>query len=647
MPSRAEGGNVPEHRRALEAEAALVDSEARYRRLFEAALDGILIVDAETGRIVDVNPYLTALTGYSRDDFLGRTLWEIGPFKDTGASRDSFAKLRDEQYIRYDDLPLATNSGGTVDVEFISNVYVVGDRRVIQCNIRDIRPRKRAETVRRRLTKAIEQADEMIVITGVEGTIEYVNPAFERVTGYSRAEAQGHNPRFLKSDLHGPDFYGALWETVASGRTWRGRVVNRRKDGSLYSQDSTISPVLDEDANIAGYVAVNRDVTASLALEAQLLQAQKMEAVGTLAGGVAHDFNNVLSVILSYAEMIGCDLRPEDPLRADLEEIRRAGLRAADITKQLLAFSRKQVLEARVVDLNDSVAALEKLVTRLLGAGVELSCIPGASLWNVKIDPGQFDQVLMNLAVNARDAMPRGGTLTVASRNVVLDDEDAREHPDVTPGDYVEIAVGDTGTGMDAETQARIFEPFFTTKEMGKGTGLGLATVFGIVRQSGGHIWVDSAPGNGTTFKVFFPRFRGPTERACSVPPEAPIEGGSETILLVEDEDQVRLLARTVLLRQGYVVLDAPNAGEALLICEQHGAKIDLLLTDCVLPRMTGRHLADRLAALRPNMKVLFMSGYTDDTILEHGILEQGLAFLQKPLTPTSLTRKVREILDD
>jgi two-component system cell cycle sensor histidine kinase/response regulator CckA len=626
-------------------EAALKESEARYRALFEAARDGILILDADTGEILDVNPCMTELTGHPRDEMLGKALWDIDPFRDVGATRASFVELQKDAVVRFDDLPLATRAGGTIAVELVSNAYLVGERRVIQCNVRDVSRRKQADAERRRLTTAIEQADEMVLITDAHGTILYVNPAFERVTGYSRTESLGRNPRFLKSGAQGDAFYRTLWTTLGSGKTWRGQLVNRKKDGTLYTQESTISPVRDEGGAVASYVGVHRDVTAALSMEAQLLHAQKMEAVGRLAGGVAHDFNNVLSVILSYAELITADLKSDDPLRADIEEIRRAGLRAAELTRQLLAFSRRQVLETKVVNLNDSLAAIEKMVGRLLGADVTLAVSPGINLWNVVVDPGQFEQILMNLAVNARDAMPRGGKLSVETANAVLDEEFARAHPDVHAGEYVMVGVSDTGAGMDRETQSRIFEPFFTTKE--KGTGLGLATVFGIVRQSGGHIWVYSESGVGTTFKVYLPRFAGAAVSPSAAPSELEAERGSETILLVEDEEPVRVLARTILQRHGYVVLDAPNGGEALLICEQHAARIDLLLTDVVLPRMSGRLLAERLATLRPEMKVLFMSGYTDDAILLHGVLDSGVAFLSKPLTPTSLTRKVRAVLGE
>jgi two-component system, cell cycle sensor histidine kinase and response regulator CckA len=500
-----------------------------------------------------------------------------------------------------------------------------------------------------------DSVEDVIFYLGVEGTDRYrflsVNPAFEKTTGIPPAAVVGK----LATEVIPPAAHelvlGRYGEAIAS----RGRVkwdeVSVYPTGTKHGE-VTICPVFAPDGTCTNLVGTVHDVTARRAgelereqLQAKLFQAQRLQALGTLAGGIAHDFNNVLTVILSYAEMARRELRPHEPLRGDIDEIYLAATRAADMTRQLLAFSRQQVLEPRILNLNHTIAGMDRMLHRLLGADVDLTTLPGGRLASIKTDPGQLEQIIMNVVVNARDAMPEGGKLTLETANVVLDEQYAREHPDVHPGRYVMLAVTDSGTGMDSETQARIFEPFFTTKEKGKGTGLGLATVFGIVKQSGGHIWVYSEPGHGTTFKIYLPAVDDEPDQPEAPRSTAEPPRGAETILLVEDDDQVRALARSTLRRHGYVVLDAANGGEAILICEQHSARIDLLLTDVVMPRMSGRQLADRLRPLRPDMKVLFMSGYTDDTILHHGVLNAGVHYVQKPLTPMALLRKLHDVL--
>ncbi len=398
---------------------------------------------------------------------------------------------------------------------------------------------------------------------------------------------------------------------------------------------------------LAGIIIRNRGEKEMAALQEQLRQSQKMEAIGQLAGGIAHDFNNLLTVISGYSEFSLRELQGDSDLRENLEEIKKAAQRASDLTRQLLAFSRRQILEVKVLDLNIVLRDLDKMLRRVIGEDIELVTILAENLGRVKTDRGQIEQVIMNLSINAKDAIPTGGKLTIETANVKLDEEYAHSHIAVTPGRYVMLSVSDTGVGMTPEVRDRVFEPFFTTKEMGKGTGLGLSTVYGIVKQSGGNIWVYSEPGRGTTFKIYLPRMDEPLDERVKRMVEKELPRGDETILLVEDDKEVRMLAMRILKTQGYRVLEASHGGDALQVLKEREGSIHLLLTDVVMPEMSGRELANRLIPFHPKMKVLYMSGYTDNAIVHHGVLDKGVNYIQKPFTVDGLARKVREVLDN
>jgi PAS domain S-box-containing protein len=511
---------------------------------------------------------------------------------------------------------------------------------------------KRIKVTEERFRTLLESAPDGMVIVGSDGRIAFVNNQTETLFGYSRQELVGElievlvPPHFRASlRLRRTSFFASS-EPLSLGTGLE--LTALRRDGTEFPVEIRLSPARTAEGDVV--TAAIRDVTArkdaERALrdaEAQLRHAQKMEAVGTLAGGIAHDFNNVLSVILSYAGFLTEALKPGDPLRADIDEISKAAGRAVNLTRQLLAFSRKQSFAPRVVDLNEIVTGIDGMLRRVTGADIELTLVPGRGVGTVLADPGHVEQVIMNLVVNARDATPKGGTIHVVTTALEVKDAVEAPCPNMSPGHYVVIEVRDTGVGMDIETRARIFEPFFTTKEIGKGTGLGLAVVYGIVTQSAGFIDVDTAPGAGTTFRVYFPRANAKGTKESSPPPSS-ATGGSETILLVEDDPQVRVAVATTLRRGGYTVIESENAGEALLICEGSAARIDLMLTDVIMPRMTGHELAARLSRTRPTMKVLYMSGHVPDALLEEAAASSSI--IEKPMTAAALLGKVREVIE-
>ncbi len=627
--------------------AQLRDREVRFRRLFDSGVAGVTIWDQD-GNFKEANAAFLDMLGYSREEMIaGKVNWEtITPFERLVADSEAraqlqatgFLPLREREYLHKDGRHISALVGSAAlegTAECISYVTDITERKQTEEALRASEAQYRMLFEQSPFPKFLYDYETLRLRT--------VNEAAIGSYGYTREEFLVMTLADLRPVHDRPAFLASFGAFVA-GTSHAGVHRHVKKDGTPIDVDVTVHRFFFDGRPFGLSVAL--DVTDRIRMEDQLRQAQKMEAIGSLAGGVAHDFNNLLSVILSYSQLLIDGLRPGDPMREDLVEISSAGRRAADLTRQLLAFSRQQILQPCMLDLGEVIDGVVKMLGRLVGEDIELNVMTAPHLGKVLADPGQVEQVLMNLVVNARDAMRHGGKLNIELANVTLDADYVALHTEVEPGDYVMLAVTDTGSGMDAATRARIFEPFFTTKERGQGTGLGLSTVFGIVQQSGGNIWVYSELGLGTTIKVHLPRAQGESPAVTpSISLPAP-RRSSETVLLVEDEASVRTLVRTILERSGYLVLEAQSGGDALLICEQHTATIHVLLTDVVMPRMSGRILAERLAVLRPEMKVLYMSGYTDDAVVRHGVLDSDVSFIQKPITPDSLTRKLRELID-
>jgi PAS domain S-box-containing protein len=627
-----------------QAEEALAASEARFRKAFMTGADCFYITTIPEGRILEANDRFEDIFGYGRDEVIGKTFIELGLYRNADERRKLVSRLNSEGRVSEMEFRSLRKDGRPITLLLSASMLEGGEAPLVLGVIRDVTEQKRAEEALIRLRQAANAANEVIFMTNAEGIFTFVNPEFTQLYGYTEAEVLGKaTPRILKSGAIDSAHYAQFWETLRNKQVARGEITNRTKDGRLVTVTSSVNPFLDEAGEIDGYLAIQLDVTERKRLEAQYLQAQKIEAVGRLAAGVAHDFNNLLTIINGYSGMLLERLPAAGREREAVAEIKAAGERATGLTRQLLAFSRLEIRTSKVLNLNTVVADCSKMLRRLIGEDVELVTIEAPDLGLIQADPSQIEQVLMNLAVNARDAMPTGGTLSIETANFLADDQFVSSHYPMRAGAYVLLAVSDTGHGMDAETQARIFEPFFTTKARSKGTGLGLATVYGIVKQSNGYIWVYSEVGHGTTFKVFLPVTEGTASPPAVI---SPATGGTETVLLVEDEKNVRALACSILESRGYHVLEAATSLEAVFLSGQHKGNIHLLLTDVVMPVMSGREVAERLATQRPAMRVLYMSGYTDDTVVRHGVLEAAVAFLQKPFTPESLAQKVRQVLD-
>jgi PAS domain S-box-containing protein len=629
------------------AEVQIKASEEKFRKAFMTGADAFYIATLNEGKIIDVNDRFEDVFGYTREEAIGNSALVLGLYAYPADRQKMVSEVKSNGYVRNLEVAARKKGGEPITVLMSANLLQGGDKQIVLGVIRDVTEQKRAEQALVRLRQAVDASGEVVFMTDSAGLITLINPEFTRLYGYTEEEVVGKvTPRILKSGTTQPEDYAIFWKTILGKRVARSEVTNQTKEGQLVSVESSVNPILDEHGNITGFLAIQRDVMHRKQLEEQFRQAQKMEAVGRLAGGVAHDFNNILTVINGYSELMLGQLMSENPHQKYVNEIMKAGERAAGLTRQLLAFSRQQVLEPQVLDLNQAVINVHSMLRRLIGEDIQLVMIPAENLGRVKADPGQMEQVLLNLAVNARDAMPQGGNLSIETANVILDENYTRGDFVVTPGAYVMLAMNDSGMGMDAETKQRIFEPFFTTKEKGKGTGLGLSMVYGVVKQSGGYINVYSEVGYGTTFKIYLPRVDAPIEAPERAGRGVEHSRGNETVLLVEDDAPIRALVRSTLEGHGYTVLEAPDGADALASASLYKDTIHLLVTDLVMPGMSGRSLSERLAISRPEIKILYMSGYTDDAVIRHGGLEMGMAFLQKPFTPDSLARKVREVLD-
>jgi len=664
-----EAGAYWEHRQTVEA---LRESEKKYRNIFENSVEGIYESTPE-GRFVRVNPAFSKMLGYSSPEELVSNISDIAKqyYVDSEDRRRFQQTLLKAGFVKNFEFKARRKDGSQIWVSNSTRAFFNEDGKVVRYEgiVKNIRKRKKAEEALRqseeKLNQAIQGNSIPTYIIDNNHIVTHWNKACESLTGFPAAEMVGTKKQWLT-------FYPAerpvLADLVVDGATeeeideyYEGEhhksvLIEGAYEGEYFFPNLgekgkwlffTAAPLRDHGKNIIGAIQTFQDITKRRNTEEQLRQAQKMEAIGVLAGGVAHDFNNILTTIIGYAEIALMDVIKDESLRNEIEEIKKAGERAAALTRQLLAFSRKQVIKPVVLDINNVINDTEKMLKRMIGEDIEFQTSLEPELWKVHMDSGQIDQTIINMVVNSRDAMPQGGKLIVETANVDLDKNYLSEHGiEGTPGHYVMLAISDTGSGMNKETREHIFEPFYTTKEIGKGTGLGLSTVYGIAKQNKGFIWVYSEPGQGTTFKIYLPKVKEGVEPEEKERTPVGSLNGSETVFIVEDDDRLRNLTRKILERYGYSVLEAENGEDALRVSEAHDGPIDLMLTDVVMPKMSGRETAERLQPLYPQMKVIYMSGYTDNAIVHHGVLAPGLNFLEKPFSQEGLARKVREVLD-
>ena len=633
---------------AARARQALRDSEEKVRLLLDSTAEAIYGVNLQ-GNCTFCNPACARLLGYDHpSDLLGKQMHSLSHHTRAEGTPYSIedcpicTAVRAGREFHLDEELLWKKDGSSFPVECWSHPMLHDGKSIGSVvTFLDISERKQIEYNLRRLAAVVESSQDAIISATLDGMILTWNLGAEQIYGYPRAQVLGKSLGIIVPPDQQNEFHGILKKISWGEKVEQLATICLRKDGTQVPVSLSVSSIKDPHGRIVGASAIARDVTETKRLEEMFLQAQKMEAVGRLAGGVAHDFNNLLGVILGYSDIVEGRLKDDDPVRAKVAQIKKAGQNAARLTRQLLAFSRQQILDPRILDLNSVVTDVQKMLQRLIGADVEMVTALSPNLACVKADQGQLEQVIMNLIVNSRDAMPDGGSLTIETSNVHLDDLYVQSHPELAAGSFVMLAVTDTGTGIDPETQKHIFEPFFTTKEQGKGTGLGLSTVYGVVKQSGGFISVSSEVGRGTTFKIYLPQTSSAAERD-DIEPRRLFEG-TETVLVVEDEESLRKLTCEMLVENHYTVLEASNGFEAHELAQLHQGTIHLLLTDVVMPRISGPSLAKSLMARNPNMKVLYMSGYMNSSVVQE-LAISGSEFLQKPFTSDTLTRKIREI---
>jgi two-component system cell cycle sensor histidine kinase/response regulator CckA len=625
---------------------ALRKRQERCRSMLDCFPDPLVVYDLQ-GIAIYVNPAFVETFGWSSEEVVGTRINYVPP-KEVSRTELALGCLYNGEKVSSFETKRRTKDGAVLDMKI--NASLVMD----ECgqpignivSLVDMTEMKHADEVRKLMATAVEQAAEAIVIADKNGNTQYVNPAFERISGYSQEETLGKKISPLESPDYNEAFQRQLWNTLRRGEVWNGRIIGRKKDGTVYFEDTTIAPVRDGNGDAANYVAVKRDVTREVLLEKELLHAQKMEAVGTLAGGIAHDFNNLLTIILGYSEYLLTEEDMSETARGDLNKMSEAARKGAELVQNLLTFSRKVDPTLSPTNLNQQVEEIKGLLGRTMSKNITISVSLEKALATIHADGGQIQQVLMNLAVNAKDAMPDGGRLAIETSNVVLDEEFCRSHLGSKPGNYAMVSVSDTGYGMDKEILNHIFEPFYTTKGLGRGTGLGLAMTYGIVKQHGGYIDCSSAVGQGTTFRVYLPV---PEEdsREESVPTAHVLQRGSETVLLVDDEDAIRDLAKKILVRAGYNVLTASNGRDALELYTREAGRISMVILDLVMPEMGGGQCLEELVRIDPNARIIIASGSSPDGPTTEGLEQLAKGFVWKPYNIRQLLQAVRRVLDE